>query len=312
MSSTPTEVHSIDRAVAQIEEQFGKKKPQADTTQHATSKPKPVEVKKEKPAPPRMKAAKPAAAAVSKPTKYLPTDRITFTRQLDILRAWAAASGPLAKTVTNNDVSEIVKMQASTISMANAFFSSVGFLVKNENGFIPAPEVLAFLRNYEWSPESAPQKLAPLLLKSWFADALLNKLSFGAMSEDECIQNLADASAAGPDYRGQLKTLLDYLAAAGLIQRDGNLVKKGNSNMTAASAAASNETPTPAKQESPTPDLSKTMPSLFGTTEGQVQFNIAVKVSMGEFANWQADRIAAFFSGIAQVLAAKAKVEKTE
>jgi succinate-acetate transporter protein len=33
---------------------------------------------------------------------------------------------------------------------------------------------------------------------------------------------------------------------------------------------------------------------------------------MGEFSNWQADRIAAFFGGIAQVLAAKAKVEKAE
>jgi hypothetical protein len=197
--------------------------------------------------------------------------------------------------------------------MANAFFSSIALLTKTEAGYIPSQEVLAFLRNYEWSPETAAQKLAPAVSKAWFAQELLNKLAFGPLTEDECIQDLADAATAGPDYRPQLRMLLEYLAAAGLIQRDGNQVKKGNVNMTAASAAATNETPPPApKQADQAQDLSKTMPSLFGTTEGQVQFNIAVKVSMGEFANWQADRIAAFFGGIAQVLAAKAKIEKPE
>lgn len=309
MSSTPSGVHSPLEAEAP----FGKPKPPATATDtiHAATSPKPKlqEAKKEKR---ESKAAK-KAPVVSKPTKFLPTDRITFSKQLDILRAWAAASGPLGKAVTNTDVADIVKMQASTVSMANAFFSSVGLLTRTEAGYIPAQEVLAFLRNYEWAPETASQKLAPVISKAWFAQELLNKLAFGPLTEDECIQDLADAATAGPDYRGQLRILLEYLAAAGLIQRDGNQVKKGNVNMTAASAAATNETPPPmSKQDSQTPDPTKNMPSLFGTTEGQVQFNIAVKVSMGEFANWQADRIAAFFSGIAQVLAAKAKVEKAE
>lgn len=309
MSSTPSGFHSP----LETEHYIGKPKPPANTTETihtaATPKHKTQEAKKEK------RDSKPATkpAASSKPTKFLPTDRITFSRQLDILRAWAAASGPLGKPVTNNDVADIVKMQASTVSMANAFFSSIALLTKTEAGYIPSQEVLAFLRNYEWSPETASQKLAPVISKAWFAQELLNKLAFGPLTEDECIQDLADAATAGPDYRGQLRLLLEYLAASGLIQRDGNQVKKGNVNMTAASAAATNETPPPMpKPENQAPDLSKTMPSLFGTTEGQVQFNIAVKVSMGEFANWQADRISAFFGGIAQVLAAKAKIEKAE
>lgn len=299
---------AVQSGIATTENQLGKKTPQASSAEPPVW----VAPKKEKPS--NKPKAKPArVVASSKPTKFLPTDRITFSRQLDILRAWAAASGPLGKPVTNNDVADIVKMQASTVSMANAFFSSVGLLSRTESGYIPSQEVLAFLRNYEWSPETAPQKLAPVIAKAWFATELLSKLSFGPLTEDECIQDLADASAAGPDYRSQLRVLLEYLAAVGLTQRDGNLVKKGNVDMTAANAAATNETPTPAsKQDSQAPDLAKAMPSLFGTTEGQVQFNIAVKVSMGEFANWQADRIAAFFGGIAQVLAAKAKVEKQE
>jgi hypothetical protein len=304
MSSTPSTINSFD----EIEKHFGKKKPQANAAEP------PVWVAPKSKKTDNKPKAKPArTVASSKPNKFLPTDRITFLRQLDILRAWAAASGPLGKPVTNNAVAEIVKMQASTVSMANAFFSSVGLLNRTESGYIPSQEVLAFLRNYEWSPETAAQKLAPVIAKAWFATELLSKLSFGPLTEDECIQDLADASAAGPDYRSQLRILLEYLAAAGLVQRDGNLVKKGNVDMAAASAAATNETPPPTpKQDSQAQDLAKAMPSLFGTTEGQVQFNIAVKVSMGEFSNWQADRIAAFFGGIAQVLAAKAKVEKAE
>jgi hypothetical protein len=303
---------AVQSDLAATANQFEKKKPQANTTEPPVWPPPKVAPKKEK-AENKRKAKPATTVASSKPTKFLPTDRITFSRQLDILRAWAAASGPLGKAVTNNDVADIVKMQASTVSMANAFFSSIALLTKTEAGYIPSQEVLAFLRNYEWSPETAAQKLAPVISKAWFAQELLNKLAFGPLTEDECIQDLADASTAGPDYRGQLRLLLEYLAASGLIQRDGNQVKKGNVNMTAASAAATNETPPPMpKPENQTQDLSKTMPSLFGTTEGQVQFNIAVKVSMGEFANWQADRIAAFFGGIAQVLAAKAKIEKPE
>jgi len=45
-------------------------------------------------------------------------------------------------------------------------------------------------------------------------------------------------------------------------------------------------------------------------TEGVVQFHVAVPVDMKEFAGWSPDRITAFFSGIAQVLAAKRTIEK--
>src|SRR5579863_8993712 len=125
MSSTSSGLHSP----LEIEHHIAKPKPPANATgatRAAAPKPKPHEVKKEK----RDSKPAPKAAASSKPTKFLPTDRITFSRQLDILRAWAAASGPLGKAVANNDVADIVKMQASTVSLANAFFASVGLLTR--------------------------------------------------------------------------------------------------------------------------------------------------------------------------------------
>lgn len=264
---------------------------------------------------PETQAEKPVRQAASKPTKFLPSERITFTRQLDVLRGWAAAGGPLRKAVSNNEVAKIVDMQPSTVSLNNAFYSSIGLLTKSEGGYAPAEEVVAFLRAHDWNKDTASQKLAPVLSRAWFWEALASKLEFGPRTEADCLQDLGDAANAGQEYKANLRILLEYLAAAGLIQREGETVKKGMPNMApTAQTSPAESTAVPPKQETVAvgDSTSKTMPSLFGTTEGQVQFNIAVKVNMGEFSTWQADRIASFFSGIAQVLAAKAKVEQSE
>lgn len=265
------------------------------------------------------KAKKPIKQPASRPTKFLPSERITFSRQLDILRGWAAASGPLHKVVNNNEVAKIVNMQPSTLSMNNAFYSSIGLLTKSEGGYMPAEEVTAFLRAYDWNKETAAQKLAPVLSRAWFYEALASKLEFGQRSEADCLQDLGDAANANQDYKANLRMLLEYLAAAGLIQRDGDMVKKGSTNAVSVGAtmatSAAEITPASARVEAtatPSPDGPKITPNLFGTTEGQVQFNIAVKVNMGEFSTWQADRISAFFGGIAAVLAAKTKMEQSE
>jgi len=262
---------------------------------------------------PAQKAARPAAAPVTKPNKYLPTDRITFSRQLDILRGWAAASGPNGRIANNDDAAKIVKMASSTLSMNNAFYSQNGFLIKSDGGYIPAPEVLSFLRAYEWAPESAATKLAPILSKTWFAEELLPKLDFGPLTTDEAIQLLADACTAGPDYRGQLRFLLDYLGNGGLIEWDGNQVRKGAGAVVSSAKAPSTDTVQTPSNPPPSMSESKRMaPTFFGTTEGAVNFNVSVRIDMAEFATWKPERIAAFFNGMAQVLAAKADIEKVE
>src|SRR6266446_1936686 len=109
--------------------------------------------------------------------KLLPTVRIALPRQFDLLRAWAAASGPSKKPVQLADAAEIVKMAANTITLANPFFCDVGLLQRQDGGFVPSDEVVAFSRGYEWNPETAAQKLAPLLAATWFGQALMPKLS---------------------------------------------------------------------------------------------------------------------------------------
>lgn len=244
----------------------------------------------------------------SKPAKPLPTERLTVAKQLDILRAYAVASGPNSKAVTNDDIAGIVKIHPNTISLGNTFFYEIGFLQKGDKGYVPAPEVFEFNRAYEWNPDIASHKLSPIVSRAWFGEALLPKLSFrSSMTEEEAITTLAEAAAAGPDCRPQLRFLLDYLQAVGMILRDGNLIKLIKAGPLPPEQSAESLT-AETKDRSPKPP-----PQIFSSpTEGVVQFHVSVKVDMKEFAGWEADRITAFFNGIAQVLAAKSAIEKDE
>lgn len=263
---------------------------------------KPTKVSKEK--------KKPARSDKTPPRETLPTDRIAFHNQLELLRAYAAASGPSGSVVSNADVSKIVSMTPSTVSISNAFFSAIGFLRRETaGGYVPAPDVVSFQRAYEWNPETAAHKLAPLVRESWFARAILPPVAVRPMDETSALERLADAAAAGTSHRSQLRICLDYLAAAGLISREDGRISSirsaptGTPERPAAPAATEGREP-------PSPQKSAVTTAFTQPTEGTVQFHVSVRVDMQEFAGWRPDRIASFFSGIAQVLAAKGEVEK--
>jgi hypothetical protein len=254
----------------------------------------------------------PPAKPKDRPTKTLPTDRIAFSRQLDILRAYAAASGPTGQAVTNDAVGKIVQLNSSTVSLANAFFLGLGFLQKTDLGYIPSPEVVAFNRAHSWNPDTAAHKLADLIQKAWFAQAVLPRLSFRPLDEEEALSVLADASNAGTDYKDQLRVLLNYMEAAGLINREGNTIRLSQPVSGASTSSSSTSSPAPLAVS-----VSERVGGLQGLGEaraeatfqgkpaGGVAFKIDVNVKMDELAGWSADRIAALFEGIAKVVAAK-------
>src|ERR1017187_7723045 len=68
---------------------------------------------------------------------------------------------------------------------------------------------------------------------------------------------------------------------------------------------------TPTDPPNPAPNKTGVSTAFLQSTEGLVQFHVSVKVNMNEFKGWEGDRIQAFFSGIAQVLAAKEKIEES-
>ncbi len=254
----------------------------------------------------------PASKSPSKrPTKPLPTPRIAFGKQLDVLRGWAVASGAEGKAVTNKQVGDIVKLSPDTVTLANAFFADVGFLQRTDGGYVPTAPTVAFNQAYAWNPENAAQKLEPPLRNAWFGKALLPHLSYNPISEDEAVQVLAEEADAAPTYKPQLLLILDYLEVAGIVVRDSGQVRLG----AVASESPGGREPSPSAEPkvhvaAREPKATSVATAFTQSPEGQIQFNVSFRVSMAEFADWQADRITAFFNGIAQVLAAKADVEK--
>lgn len=160
-------------------------------------------------------------------TKVLPTNRVSFEKQMSVLRAYAAASGPSKKAVSNDEVAAIVgDLKSSSVSLCNPFLSDAGLLVAEGRKQRPSDAVFEYQHSYEWNAEEAASKLFPVLSETWAAKALVPKLSFRRLSKDEAIQFLASESKATKNHTRHLETLLDYLNAAGVLKVDGDSVQK--------------------------------------------------------------------------------------
>jgi hypothetical protein len=245
-----------------------------------------------------------------KPTRVLPTNRVAFAKQLDILRAFGAV-GDTTRPGTNSEVAKLVSLHQATVGLTTAFFADVGLLKKTAEGSIPASEVISFNQAYKWSPESAAQRLAPILTRSWFAEALVPRLRFNPLTHEEAIQELALAASAGPSYKGQLWMLVDFLEAGGIIVKDNGHIRLAHTAPKAdAEREAESKPGSRAVGDQHTGRHNPVATTFVNTAAGVVQFNISVKVDMTEFATWDPGRISAFFAGIAQVLAAKGNIEK--
>ncbi len=113
-----------------------------------------------------------AKSAKTRPTRVLPTERIAFPKQLDLLRAYGALGQGGA--VALKDAAEMVKLNPTTATLANSFFVDNGLLQKSDGGrLVPGPDTIAYARAFQWNPESAARKLEPALTSGWFATTLI-------------------------------------------------------------------------------------------------------------------------------------------
>jgi hypothetical protein len=251
----------------------------------------------------------------TQPTRVLPTNRLAVAKIIEIVRAYAASSEPDRHPVTNADVGKIVGLQGSTVALSNAFLVSAGFIERVEGGFVPSPDVVAFHRAYSWNPDTAAKKLAPIVGRAWFCAALMPKLRFRPMEENEAIADLAEAAGAGTDYRVQLEMLLDYMELTNIITRDGIILRLAAPDAGDSNTQANDSIPCERNTQEPQPSLSPqdALSTTFAKSGGGgVRFNINVEVDMREVSAWRPDRIEALFKGIAAVLAAKGATEVKE
>ena len=113
----------------------------------------------------------------------------------------------------------------------NPFFCEMKLLERQADGerdeaaFVPTPEALAYHKAYEWDPGTAGEKLKGLFERTWFAEALLPRLKFREYEDREALTVLAEACGATKNYEERLTLLLDYMAFAGVIVREGGKIR---------------------------------------------------------------------------------------
>jgi hypothetical protein len=158
--------------------------------------------------------------------KVLPTDRLSFEKQRELLRAFAAeytANG--GQPVTNEKAGEIIGLSGSTISQTNGFFADVGIVTRAEQGgFIPSAEVIEYNNACQWDESEARTKLRPLFERTWFYRCLVPRLHLSPQSKTICLSVLASESKASQEHNERLENLISFLELAGIISESGGTV----------------------------------------------------------------------------------------
>lgn len=250
----------------------------------------------------------PTPRARQKLAKTLPTDRVPFPKQLELIRAYAAAAEKVGGAVSNADAGKFVGLADSTIATTNAYFCDIGLLQKVESGkFVPSQPLVEHFKVYQLSADRSWAKLAPLFEKWWAGQELIPKLRFRPIDESEAITDLAIAANAERSHYGHLKIAIDWLAQVGLVSREG-----GQLRLVTQSTPMLDPAPVSPPPSGNTGDGKALLEALQRPALGGINFAISLNVDMNQMAAWPAENIKEFFAGVAQVLAAKAAAERQE
>lgn len=195
------------------------------------------------------KADQPKPKAEESLTEVLPTKRIAFPKQLDLLRSYAAVAAS-GRPVGNQEVADVVGMSPQTTSLANGFFQACGLIERGDGGFVPASEVVKFQRAYQWNPETAAQEIAPVLERTWFAQALQPHLALGEINDGKAMAILGAAANATKHRAAELRLLIDYLDASGLIVRQDGQIRAQSSEQKRDSSKPESRPDTPVPADS--------------------------------------------------------------
>jgi hypothetical protein len=252
------------------------------------------------------------AESKAQPIKKLPTFRAGFAKQLEALRAYALLSEGGKKPVGYKAIADVIKIHEANVSSMNPFFLENGFIEKIASGYVPTAPVIEFSRRHGWDAATAAQALAPIVINSWFGQALTRRLHFRSLSEDDSVGLLAAQCRANPEAKPQLRVLIDFCEVAGIITRaDGKIANvQQQEDVSARPAVAARPEPEPEPElvePAAPPSRPTTRPTTPDTRQSAINLQIAIDVDLAEMRDWTPDRITAFFSGIAQVLAAKNK-----
>jgi hypothetical protein len=158
--------------------------------------------------------------------KSLPTDRMTFDKQVEALRSIAQIGGSGRRSVTAEDISPNVGLKGGTGGLSNKFFRDSGWIAPVGRGAYSATDALMdYHRHLNVDPtdsRGARQYLAASARTSWYWEALEPMLE-GGIRQTTVLHTLS-REAGATDHTVQLQMLLNWVEWLGLIRRDGETV----------------------------------------------------------------------------------------
>jgi len=245
-------------------------------------------------------------------SESLPTNKVAYEKQKVAIKGFAKA-GTGGKVATNKAVSEMLGIHDTAVRPAADFFASIGLLKEASGGYTIAKELNEYYIAEDLGEANAFYRLAPVFEKTWFAKSVLPKIQLRSISEQEAITAVGITSSyTGKEYIGRLKMLLLYMRDVGLIEIDGGRISlKSQSNKPEEDEMEHPKvlTVTESNVAKSQPIITQTPRNSYDNFTG-IQLDFSIKVESSEISKWSPERITAFFSGLAQVMAAKATLDQ--
>lgn len=160
-----------------------------------------------------------------KPTEVLPSDRLAIDKQIDAIRAYAAAVESTGGPVDNKQAASILNLSENSIVVTNPFFVDVGILTRVGNGLFDVTQpVKDYVQALEWGQENPGRKLKSLFTPKWFTKTLLPRLKFKEMTTQDAVHALSEACGASKAYKTHLERVLFFMEFAGLCRIEGQMI----------------------------------------------------------------------------------------
>lgn len=193
------------------------------------------------------------AATKQRAEQALPTDRLSFDKQVQALRSLAQLSGNGRRPVTAEEQSSALGLKGNVGGLSNRFFKDCGWVETSGRGmYVPTETLVKFHRHLGIQPDDlvgARTILAETAVHSWFWHEIGASLEGDGIRQSGVLHLLGNAAGAAPSHTPQLNLIIDWLIWLGLVVREGDMLKLTTPTSAAASDAEEEPTEQPVAEQ---------------------------------------------------------------
>ncbi|KGH43230.1 hypothetical protein IN07_24135 [Modestobacter caceresii] len=168
------------------------------------------------------------AALRQRAEKSLPTDRLSFEKQVEALKWIAQLSGPGKRPVTAEEISASLGLKGNTGGLSNKFFRDSGWIEPGGRGqYVATDGLVAFHRHFGMDSTDLVGAQAYLLgsaRASWYWQEIEGMVQGAGVRTAAVLHALARAAGASANHKEQLELVVEWLEWLGLVSRDGEII----------------------------------------------------------------------------------------